>query len=321
MPPHVRWSLIRRRQEWFRLAESRGVSYTCRYYGLSRKTFYKWWSRYKASGFDPKALEDRSRKPRTHPKTSSPEVVKAVIRLRKKTDYGPRRLQYFLEHDEKIRISVCGIYKILNRAGLIKRYARKRKKYQSYAAYIKYPGQKVQMDVKYVPRPIGQGRYRQLFQYQAKDLYTKLRFFRVYDELSAQNTADFARRCLEFFPFPVRCIQTDHGIEFTYVFMESHREHPLDRFCRKRKIRHALIPVATPRYNGQVERANRTDMEEFYRRAEWTRQPELSEKLRRYLGYQNEHRPHMGIEMMTPLEKLRTVRGYETAKLNYECYL
>jgi transposase InsO family protein len=317
MPPHVIWSIIRRRQEWFRLAESKGVAFACRSYGISRKTYYKWWKRYQASGGDPKALQDRSRRPKTSPKTPAEAVVKAVLRLRRHTGYGPRRLQFFLKRDHGLSLSVCGIYKTLNRAGLIVRYARKKKRYQSYALYITFPGQKVQIDVKYVPRKPGQP---QFYHYQAKDLFTKLRFFRTYDELSAQNTVDFVRRCLQFFPFKILCFQTDHGIEFTYVFLDAHREHPLDTFCRAHAIRHALIPVATPRYNGQVERANRTDMEEFYRRASWTSLADLRAKQGLYLRYYNHYRPHMAINMLTPLQKLRSLPSFRNAKLNYRCY-
>ncbi len=320
MPAHWRWAVIRRRQEWFKLAEREGVHYTCLFYGISRKTYYKWWNRYLASGGDPASLQDRSRRPKTHPQAASPKVVQAVIRLRKRYGYGPRRLQFYLREDEKITLSVCGVYKILNRAGLIQRYHRKRKKYQSYAPYIRFPGQKVQVDVKYVPWAKGQKRSQRLYQYSAKDLFTKIRFLRCYEELSAANTVDFLERCLRFFPFPIRCLQTDNGIEFTHVFLETDREHPVDTLCRRQKIKHALIPVATPRYNGQVERGHRTDMEEFYRRSSYSSLKSLAPQIQRYTAYYNHYRPHMAIQMLTPLQKLRSVKGYEHAQLNYRCY-
>lgn len=320
MSPHVIWSIIRRRQEWFRMAESKGVLFACRYFGISRKTYYKWWNRYKTAGFDPAALQDRSRRPHSHPKTASQAVVNTVIRLRQHTSYGPRRLQFFLARDHAIALSVCGIYKILDRAGLIHRLTRKKKRFQSYAAYILFPGQKVQVDVKYVPWQTGQPRTHRLYQYSAKDLFTKLRFIRVYDELNALNTVDFARRCLRFFPFPVKCFQTDHGIEFTFAFLDTPKEHPFDVFCRQFNITHKLIPVATPRYNGQVERGHRTDMEEFYRRASFADLKALSPKILRYQRYYNEHRPHMAIHMLTPLQKLRSLQRFKHAQLDYRCY-
>lgn len=318
MPQHFIWASIRRRQEWFRLGKQKGVAFACRSYGISRKTYYKWWNRFDAAQEGSQALRDRSRRPHSHPKTASPLVVRRVLELRRKTSYGPRRLHFYLTQGKNpLSISVFGIYKILDRAGCIQRHARKKKKFQSYAAYIHSPGQKVQIDVKHVPRRPGLPRF---YQYQAKDLFTKLRFFRSYDELSAQNTVDFAQRCLRFFPFPIRCFQSDHGVEFTYDFLDTPKIHPLDAFCRRHNIVHKLIPVATPRYNGQVERANRTDMEEFYRRASWNGLASLRQKQFLYLRYSNNHRPHMAIDMLTPLQKLNSVSGFEKAQLNYRCY-
>jgi transposase-like protein len=42
-------------------AESRGVAQTCRYFGISRKTYYKWQRRFKRLG--QAGLSDRSRRP------------------------------------------------------------------------------------------------------------------------------------------------------------------------------------------------------------------------------------------------------------------
>src|SRR5271157_4000521 len=152
MPKHMLWSVIRRRQEWFAMANRRSVSYSCRYFGISRKTFYKWFKRFVASGKDPKALQDRSRRPKSNPKDTSQKVVNMIVKLRKQTDFGPRRIAFYLLRDQGIKISVCGVHKVLSRKKLIKQYKRKKKKYVSYAQYIHYPGQKVQIDVKHLPK-------------------------------------------------------------------------------------------------------------------------------------------------------------------------
>jgi transposase InsO family protein len=319
MPKHWNWAVLRRREEWFKFAGRHGVTHACKYFGISRKTYYKWYKRYQASGNQIQSLQDRSRRPQSHPKTAPKEMVNTVIRLRKQTDYGPRRLQFFLERDFSLKISTWGIYKVIDRAGLIKRTTRKKKRYQSYAQYIRYPGHKIQVDVKYVPRNSQLG-WTKAYQYSAKDLYTKLRFIRIYDELSAQHTVDFTKRAIQFFPFKIKRLQTDHGIEFTYSFLDTPKVHPLDALCHKKKILHTLSPVATPRYNGQVERGHRTDMEEFYRRL-YTKDPkERDYKLLKYLRYYNESRPHMSLGMLTPFEKLKSFKK-EPVSLNYECYL
>jgi len=244
-----------------------------------------------------------------------------IVKIRKETSFGPRRLQFYLARDYSIALSLCGIWKVLSRAGLIVHHRRRKKHYQSYGEYVHYPGHKVQVDTKPLPRRQGQFDSRD-YQYVAKDVFTKLRFIKVYEELSVNNSVDFARRAIRFFPFRIKRIQTDHGTEFTYDMLSSKRIHPLDQFLREQKVKHVLSPVATPRYNGQVERSIRTDLEEFYRPLGIVKDhATLSKKLFSYLEYYNQFRPHMGINMLTPLEKLHSTPGYENAKLNWRCYL
>jgi transposase len=321
MPKHFLWSTIKTRLNWFEMAKEKNITYACKYFGISRKTFYKWYKRYQESDGDPKSLQDKSRRPRTHPKLTSPEVASLIVKIRKETSFGPRRLQFYLTRDYGIALSLCGIWKVLNRAGLILRYKRRRKHYQSYGEYVHYPGHKVQIDTKPLPRRQGQFDSRD-YQYVAKDVFTKLRFIKVYEELSVNNSVDFAWRTIRFFPFRIKRIQTDHGTEFTYDMLSSKRIHPLDKLLREQKIKHVLSPVATPRYNGQVERSIRTDLEEFYRPLGIVKDhATLSKKLLSYLEYYNQLRPHMAINMLTPLQKLHSTPGFENAKLNWRCYL
>ncbi|WP_190823601.1 helix-turn-helix domain-containing protein [Saccharopolyspora pogona] len=58
---------MRRRLAVLRHVEevSGNVAMTCRYYGISRPTYYKWLHRYETEGVD--GLHDRSERPRTSP--------------------------------------------------------------------------------------------------------------------------------------------------------------------------------------------------------------------------------------------------------------
>ena len=131
-----------------------------------------------------------------------------------------------------------------------------------------YPGQMVQVDVKYMPeiRLKDRPEVYQEYQYTAIDDCTRLRFVWVYQELCPEGSVDFAQMMVAFFPFPVEEVQTDHGTEFTYIFMPwVKRPHSFEEFLNERGIRHKLIPIATPKQNGKVERSCRTDGEEFYK--------------------------------------------------------
>ena len=111
------------RLAWFkRFEEIANLSQVCREFGISRKTFYKWWPRYIKEGLA--GLRDRSRRPRSHPfiplragsNTVPEEIAQLILRLRHKSRYGPRRLAFYLERDYGIKLSVYGIYRACPRA-------------------------------------------------------------------------------------------------------------------------------------------------------------------------------------------------------------
>jgi len=99
-----------------------------------------------------------------------------------------------------------------------------------------YPGQRVQVDAKYMPK-IGLGDRSEPckeYQYTAIDDCTRLRFVWVYLELCPANSVDFASKMLEFLLFPIEEVQTDHGTEFTYIFMPwVKKPHPFEEFVKE----------------------------------------------------------------------------------------
>lgn len=66
------------------------VTAICAHHGISRKTFYKWRRRYQEGGRNYRALRDRSRRPRSHPKAIPKATVELILALRPpKADTGP----------------------------------------------------------------------------------------------------------------------------------------------------------------------------------------------------------------------------------------
>ena len=71
---------------------SMNVAATCRYYGISRNTFYKWERRFKAEGAD--GLRERSRAPKNSPRATDSEVVgKRSSTCARTITLDPRRLR------------------------------------------------------------------------------------------------------------------------------------------------------------------------------------------------------------------------------------
>lgn len=271
---------------------------TCRYYGISRTAFYRWYRRYLEEGVD--GLRDRSRAPRNVPSRTTVEVVGKIIYLRQNYHFGPQKIQMYLKRYHDIDISSSGVWRILKRVGMNRlptsqRYKRHQDRWKRYEK--PQPGHQVQIDVKFVA-PIG-GARRKHYQFTAIDDCTRLRVLKIYDRLNQKTAIQFADYVLEKLPFRVEVIQTDNGSEFQSGF----HCHLLDR-----GIRHIYIKPATPRLNGKVERSHRIDAEEFYRMLDGVviDDTELfNEKLTEWENFYNFSRPHGSLGGQTPYERLR----------------
>lgn len=299
--------VIRQRLFLMREAKKVGVRQACLMLGKHRSYYYYWKERYEARGW--RALKDSSRRPKSMPRISAPERVKAVVRMRKKTNYGKERLHDELK-DRGITIPVSTIGKILDRAGLLlKQRSYKTQKKHTRVYNLLWPGQRIQMDIKYVPSeksPIG----RKYYQYTVTDECTRMRYLAWHDSIWTLNVVEVLEEAQSFFGFKVDCVQTDNGIEFTFDYTaqltaknKEAKEHPLDEYCREKKIRHKLIPPGAKELQGKVERSHRTDDEEFYRTIKGRLNlMELRDKGKRWMKFYNFKRRHSGIGKKTPGE-------------------
>jgi transposase InsO family protein len=109
------------REEFLSLAgvEGANVKQLCARFGVSRKTAYKWIGRYRAGGRE--ALADRSRRPRSSPNQTSPEMSELVLALRRAHPaWGARKLKRRLEDQGYQGVpSASTITEVLRRGGLL----------------------------------------------------------------------------------------------------------------------------------------------------------------------------------------------------------
>jgi transposase InsO family protein len=83
------------------LLPNANVSEVCRSFKVSRKTAYKWLSRYQEEGLT--SLRDRSKQPITQPQKVSSEMEERIVKLHKENPYwGPRKLRDYLLHVKKM---------------------------------------------------------------------------------------------------------------------------------------------------------------------------------------------------------------------------
>lgn len=293
------------------------VTNICRFYGVPRKTFYYWFNVWQS---DPdnfaKNVAKTDHTPLKQPRLTNGNTTELIIRLRKKSGFGSLKLQLLLR-ERGVNMSASGIYKVLKRAGMIKKHKRKvKKKYKKYTAFMTDPGQKVQVDVAYLPKLFGKS--HRYYAYQAIDLYTRTTFSAIYSECCPQNTVCFLERLIGFLPFKVQMFQFDHGTEFTYdMLVKVKTEHPVHIYLKRRSLNFCFSLVATPRTNGCVERVHRTWREEMERWHKWKSLADLLKDNQKWMKYYNEQRPHYGLKLKTPLQQLQGIQNFKNAKLDY----
>lgn len=285
------------------------VSEACSRRGFSREFYYTWWNRLKRASYQISALSEKSRRPKNSPNRTK---VYWENRLRSlhKIGYGARMLEALLKRDGK-SLSRSTICHILNRRKKVKRPRRERLRAHRRRYELPIPGQRFQLDVKYIPEAVEGFR---AFNYVAVDECTRWRFSRAYLDLNPANTVDFLGRLLAACPFPISVIQTDNGFEFTYRLVPTakHVEHPMDEWCKARNITHRLIPPGEKELNGKVERSHRIDEQYFYWQAPTDSLDRFNCANSAWLEIYNRQRPHGGISYLTPYEKL--MERYQTLR-------
>lgn len=209
------------------------------------------------------SLRERSHRPHRSPKEQTAEEYELI---RRHCAYYDDKLMLWDRLREKgYKRCYQTMLRSIRRMGLEqtaeKRRNRKPKPYQR----ADYPGQKVQLDVKYVPISCA-ANGEKYYQYTAVDECTRFCFREMYDDHSTYSSLDFLKKLIEAFPFPIREIQTDNGTEWTnalHVKKSGHKTLFKD-YLDINGIIYRRIQVATPRHNGKVERQHRSDGERFY---------------------------------------------------------
>lgn len=324
--------LAKMRNRWFvEYRKCGNAKAVCRKFGINRSRFYYWKKRKDLPGSSvrqhPGSRENRllsySRKPQTNPRSYPEEIIKLIVKIRKRTNQGADQIWFFMKDRYAIHLSVTGIYKVLKRNGLIRERKGRKKPFLHYEAPKYLPGEKVQIDVKYVKlvdevaKILGKS-YRWVYQYTALDVATGIKCKMIYENIGPDSSVDFLAKVRHFYPFVIKVIQTDNGFEFTYRLNPIIGiEHKFTTQCKLYGYAHYLIPPAYPRANSHVERTHRIDKEEVYQRKVFSSLKELHTLNLKSLKYFNEKRPQKTKHFMSPLQFAILKFQLHKQKLNY----
>lgn len=298
----------RQRLKWmdYYQAQGRNASLTCRYFGISRQTFYRWKRRY-----DPRnlgSLESHSHRPHHLRKpTWTAELARAVLSLREEYPRWGKDKLVVLLHQKGWQLStsmVGRILKYLKERGVLREPPRnsisvgKRRWKRPYAMrkpkeyQVKEPGDLVEvdtLDVRPFPGVV-------LKHFTARDVVSRWDVVEAHSRATARVATLFLESLKARLPFPLKAVQVDGGSEFEAAFEEA---------CREKGIKLFLLPPRSPKLNGHVERAHRTHTEEFYEVTDFPLElAPLNQKLKAWERIYNTVRPHQALGYLTPLQFL-----------------
>ena len=259
--------ITRRRQAIIEYSLKKGVTKAARRYNVSRQFIYRWQKRYDGTL---ESLKDRSHRPHSHPNQHTQEEIKLIKDMRKRNMHTGLVVFWVKLRQKGYTRSVTSLWRMLKKLDLAPIKPPNPKYIPKPYEKMYYPGQRVQIDVKFVPDVciVGEAKAegKKFYQYTAIDEYSRFRYLEAFEEHSSYSSAVFWEHMLQAFKFPVECVQTDNGMEFTKRLGNS--EKPtltlFEASLKQRKIRHKLIKPYTPRHNGKVERSHRKDNEYFY---------------------------------------------------------
>jgi IS30 family transposase len=274
------------RARWYLQVDKYGktVEEICSIFGISRKTYYKWYN------LDHHLVLRDSKRRGLHPHTKlTPRFRQIVYEAKIKYNYGPQKMKEYLRQNYQLTVSTTSIYQYYLQRHLIRKPQKKLRWYTPLKKPFKavYPGENVQLDVKYVP-----GEYLTWnYQYRFLDTVTNLQYSVEARSKDAFATIWAFQQAKRSFPFTITGIQTDNGSEFRGAF---------HTYLVNRNIMHRYIPKRSAPWNGKVERANRSIDDEYY--LNFTRPWHT---LKAYTHWYNHERPHLGKGMngSTPYQK------------------
>lgn len=311
IPPKEYLPSPEERMAWFAEYDKvKKVPLVCKKFGISRKTFYKWWKRYNTQQRSTESLKNRSRKPHHNPRATPDHIIQKLKSLREQTGFGQKRLQLYLSLWYGIELAENTIWKILRRSGIdMKETKTRRRKVKPHEPLL--PGDRVIVFVKPFEKMIGKQKY---FYYAAIDECTHLRIARIYARHSTLSALDFVQFMLTSFPFPVHYIHTPLDNAFTSIAMSRSRTHAFTQNLRRLGIKQHIPTRKQSQSKLYAERIRRFDSPEVFIAFQFNSYVDAERMVNNYLQDYNNNQPRKEIGMMTPLEKLRTFEQFQDIK-------
>jgi len=294
-----------------RLLDGEGMSDVCREFGISRKTGYKIFNRYKDDGLE--ALTDRSRRPVRYANQLPDQIERTIVATKKdKPHWGARKIRELLIRRlaGDVRIpSKSTVHAVLDRHGLVKR-ARQRRRFTAEGTQLSQaavPNALWCTDFKGEFR-LGDGRYC----YPLTVTDQASRYLLACEALESTKEGPVIEAFIRLFRergLPA-AIRSDNGLPFASP-NGLYNLSKLSVFWLRLGIAIERIRPGHPQQNGRHERMHLTLKKETTRPA-GSNILQQQARFEAFVNEFNEERPHEALAMKAPAELYTpSSRAYE----------
>ena len=191
---------LKRRQAVVKYAKRYGVSKSSYRYNVSRPTIYKWMKRYDGHLG---SLKDQSRRPHHHANQHTEAELEQIRTMRRRNPNAGIVVLWVKLRERGYTRSISGLMKVLKATGQMPVKLPNPKYTPKPYEKMQYPGQRVQIDVKFVPSSclvgaaaVEAGETGGYFQYTFIDEYSRFRYLEAFKEHNTYSSSEFIKHCI-----------------------------------------------------------------------------------------------------------------------------
>lgn len=269
------------------LRDGYAMNIVARHFGFHRTSIYRW--NKKASTDRRCSIVTISSRPKCSPARLKKEITSRIIQIRQKYKRCALVTHHYLKQ-EGTNVSVSSVQRTLQRFNLTKR----KSLWKKYRKNSKRPlvlniGDLIQTDTIHLWNPKTQKRK---YVYTLIDLHSRWTYAKAVDKIGANISSNFIMEAQNKAPFKFKTIQSDNGPEYSKYFTQR---------LKLQNITHRHTRVRKPNDNAHIERFNRTIQDEALANIPH-KIPILNEKIKQYLYSYNHERPHLALNLQSPIQ-------------------
>ena len=270
--------------------------------GTDRRTFLKYYNRFKQSGKVTDLLPQK-RGPKWKTRRPLPFIERKVLALRSQGN-NKYEINCILKPKlKKFTPSPSGVYNILKRHGVNRL---RPKMSESKRKIIKEKaGELAHADTHYLPKGIVRTEpNKRYFLFGIIDSCTRVAWVELTEDVTALTTMFAGLKSFNIlashYHIKFKEILTDNGPEFGQKKSKNKNNHAFERMLNELEIKHRYIRPYRPQTNGKIERFWRTIEEDLISETYFESKEHLKEEILQYLYYYNQERPHQSLNGEAP---------------------